>query len=64
MPDGRERVLANARAARVTLEPNSAERIANSIAPIEAQLLKTPFQVELEHEPATYIVIQRAGAKR
>jgi hypothetical protein len=64
MPEGVERVLANARAAGVTLEAKTAERVANSIAPIEAQLLKTPAGVELEHEPATYIVVQRAGAKR
>jgi hypothetical protein len=61
MPDhtSSDRVTANARAARVSLAPEDAVRIARAVAPTAARFAAAKVELSLETEPASFVVVQR-----
>jgi hypothetical protein len=61
MPDdiSSDRVLANAKAARVPLTPDDATRIAKAVAPVAARFAAAEIELPLETEPASFLVVQR-----
>jgi hypothetical protein len=61
MPDdiSSDRVLANARAARVPLNPDDPGRIARAVAPVAARLAAAKIELPLETEPASFLMVQR-----
>ncbi len=60
MPDGtKERVEAIAKAARIAIEPGSAERIAGAVAIPVNRLAKEDIALPLEVEPSTFMAVQQ-----
>src|SRR5262245_66005378 len=62
MPDQvtAERVAIMAAAARVPIQPGAEMRIAQAVGPTAARFAALPFDVALETEPSTFVVVQRA----
>jgi hypothetical protein len=66
MPDGAgaERVAHMAAAARVPLDPGSAERIANATAGPAQRFAEANPAFPFETEPATFVVVARRDFER
>jgi hypothetical protein len=59
-----ERIAIFAAAARVPLPDGSPARIAKAVSPTVARLSAENIQLQLEIEPATFVMIARKGAMR
>ena len=59
-----ERVRLCAQAARVTLEPGSAERVASAVSPTVERFAAEDVKLPLEIEPASFVAVQRGEASR
>jgi hypothetical protein len=57
-------VEALAAAARVTLAPDDAARIARAVAPTAGRFAAAGIVLELETEPASFVVTQRRDIER
>jgi hypothetical protein len=58
-----ERIATFAAAARVPVQDGAAARIAKAVSPTVARMDALNLQLQLEVEPATFVVIARKGAK-
>jgi hypothetical protein len=59
-----DRVAAIAAAARITLAPEDAERIARAVTPTAARFAAARIDLPLETEPASFEVVQRREVGR
>jgi hypothetical protein len=58
-----ERIATFAAAARVPIQDGAAERIAKAVAPTVKRMDALNLQLQLEIEPASFVVVARKGAK-
>jgi len=59
-----ERIAALAAAARVPIPETSQPRIANATAAVILRMAQENLALDLQVEPATYLVVAREGAKK
>jgi hypothetical protein len=59
-----ERVAIMAAAARVPIQPGAEARIAQAVGPTAGRFAAIPFDVPLETEPSSFVVVQRAELDR
>jgi len=66
MPDDvtPERIATLAAAARVTLPPDGAARIARAVSPMVARFAAAQIAMPLETEPSTFVAVQHKDAGR
>lgn len=65
MPDiPARRIAAIAEAARIPVEPASAERVAGAVAPAVKRLAAANLAIPLETEPSSFVVVQQREIAR
>jgi hypothetical protein len=58
-----ERIASLAAAARVPIQDGAAARVAKAVAPTVTRMDALDLQLQLEIEPASFVVVARKGAK-
>jgi hypothetical protein len=58
------RVAASAAAARISLAPDAAARVARAVTPTVARFAAENLAIALETEPSTFVVVQHKDAGR
>ena len=65
MPDvGAKRILTIAEAARIPIEPQSAERVAGAVGPAVSRLTAAKLTIPLEIEPSSFTAVQLREIRR